>query len=83
MLKAEQHATAFDTLTDHHYTATFVNTLVYDPDEYFKCWEGSECGMLLYRLGELSAYFEGHDGFAQMKARLEKATEDETDVNIE
>jgi len=83
LLKAEQHATAFDTLTDHHYTATFVNTLVYDPDEYFKCWEGSERGMLLYRLGELSAYFEGHGGFNEMKARLEKATENETDVNIE
>ena len=83
LLKAEQHATAFDTLTEYRYTATFVNTLVYDPDEYFKSWEGSERGMLLYRLGEFSAYFEGHGGFNEMKARLEKATEDETDVNIE
>ena len=83
LLKAEQHATAFDTLTEYRYTAPFVNTLTYDPAEYFKCWEGSERGMLLYRLGELSAYFEGHDGFAKMKARLEKATENETDVNIE
>ncbi len=83
LLKAEHHATAFDTLTDHHYTAAFVNTLVYDPDEYFKCWEGSERGMLLYRLSELATYFDGHDGFAQMKARLEKTTENETDVNIE
>ncbi len=83
LLKAEQHATAFDTLTDHHYTATFVNTLVYDPDEYFKCWKGSERGMLLYRLGELSAYFEGRDDFAQMKVRLETATKNETAVRIE
>ncbi len=83
LLKAEHHATAFDTLTDYRYTAPFVNTLTYDPNEYFKCWEGSERGMLLYRLGELASYFEGHDGFAQMKARLEKATEDEAHVNIE
>ncbi len=83
LLKAEHHAAAFDTLTDHHYTAPFVNTLTYDPAEYFKCWEGSERGMLVYRLGELSSYFEAHDGFAQMKVRLEIATENEAHVNIE
>ena len=81
--KAEQHATAFDTLTDHHYTAPFVNALVYDPTEYAKCWQGSERGMLLYRLNELASYFEEHDGFAQMKARLETATADEASVSIE
>lgn len=83
LLKAEHHASAFDTLTDHRYTAPFVNTLTYDPADYFKCWEGSERGMLLYRLGELASYFEGHDGFAQMKARLETATENEAAVHIE
>ncbi len=83
LLKAEQHATAFDTLTEHRYTALFVNTLTYDPDEYVKCWEGSERGMLLYRLNELSSYFEGHNDFVQMKARLETATENEAVVHIE
>lgn len=83
LLKAEQHATAFDTLTDHHYTAPFVNALVYDPTEHAKCWQGSERGMLLYRLGELSAYFENHNGFAKMKARLETATADEVSVSVE
>lgn len=83
LLKAEEHATAFDTLTDHRYTAPFVNMLSYDPTDYFKCWEGSERGMLLYRLGELSSYFEGHSGFAELKARLETATENESAVHIE
>jgi len=83
LLKAEQHATAFDALGDHHYTATFVNTLVYDPTAYFRCWQGSERGMLLYRLNELESYFERHDGFAQIKARLETVTADEASVNIE
>ncbi len=83
LLKAEQHAIAFDSLTDYRYTAPFVNTLVYDPTEYFKCWQGSERGMLLYRLNELASYFDGHDGFAQIRFRLEIATTDEESVNIE
>ncbi len=83
LLKAERHATAFDTLTDRRYTALFVNTLTYDPADCFKCWEGSERGMLLYRLHELSRYFEGHDGFGQLQARLTKATENESAVHIE
>lgn len=83
LLKAEQHAIAFDSLTDYRYTAPFVNTLVYDPTEYFKCWQGSERGMLLYRLNELAPYFDGHDGFAQIRFRLEIATADQASVNIE
>lgn len=83
LLKAEQHAIAFDSLTDYRYTAPFVNTLVYDPTEYFKCWQGSERGMLLYRLNELAPYFDGHDGFAQIRFRLEIATANEASVNIE
>lgn len=81
--EAEKHAVLYDGLTDHRYTALFVNTLSYDPTEYFKCWEGSEQGMLLYRLGELEAYFAGHDGFAAMKARLTKVTEKEPVVTVE
>lgn len=83
LLHAEQHATAFDTLTDHRYTAPFVNALVYDPADYFKCWQGSERGMLLYRLEELASYFDGHDGFAELHTRLQTATEHEPAVCIE
>ncbi len=83
LLKAEHHATAFDTLTDRHYTAPLVNTLTYDSADYFKCWEGSERGMLLYRLKELGSYFKGHEGFEELKARLESATVNEPAVHIE
>lgn len=83
LLQAEQHAAAFDTLTEYRYTAPFVNTLIYNPADCFKCWEGSERGMLLYRLDELAPYFEGHGDFAELKARLAKATENEPAVQIE
>ncbi len=82
-LDAEKHAIAYDSLTDHHYTALFVNTLSYDPTDSFKCWEGSERGMLLYRLSELEAHFTGHIGFAAMKSRLAEATKNEHAVAIE
>lgn len=72
-----------DTLTDNHYTALFVRMLTYLPSEYYKCWQGSERGMLLYRMKELEKYFCGHIGFLAMKARLEQATQNEKEVRLE
>jgi len=83
LLDAEKHASAYDHLSDHHYTALFVNTLCYEPDIYFKTWEGSECGMLLYRLSELESYFVGHDGFMALKERLTEETSGEPEIKIE
>jgi len=83
LLAAEKHAEMYDTLTDNHYTALFVRMLTYLPSEYYKCWQGSERGMLLYRMKELEKYFCGHNGFLAMKARLEQATQNEKEVRLE
>lgn len=83
LLLAEQQATSFDNLADFHYTAPMVNTLEYNPEGDLKCWEGSEQGMLLYRLGEIKQYFAGHEGFEAMVKRLEDATEGQRPIHIE
>lgn len=80
LLEAEKHAVAFDNLTEGSYTSPFFNSLSYDPSAYFKCWQGSEQGMLLYRLAELENCFEGHHGFAELRARLEAGTAGEPAV---
>ena len=83
LLLAEKEAAAYDNLRDLHYTAPFVNTLEYHPDTYPKTWEGSEQGMLLYRLKELKIYFNDHKEFAQLVKRLESATTGQNPVQIE
>lgn len=83
LLRAEKEAVAYDNLRDFHYTAPLVNTLEYNPISHSKSWEGSEQGMLLYRLGELKGYFEGHNGFEEMVKRLQSTTKGEVPVQIE
>jgi len=81
--EAEMHAVRYDTLKDSRYTALLVNTLSYEPSDYYKTWEGSEQAMLLYRLNELKEYFVNHADYSAMKQRLEKVTENELSISIE
>ena len=86
LLLAEREAGAYDSLKEFHYTALVVNRLEYDPEEYSKCWEGSERGMLYYRLKELEGYFAGsgeQNGFQELMERLGDAVKEETPVRIE
>lgn len=86
LLLAEREADAYDGLEEYHYTALLVNRLEYEPDEHFKCWEGSERGMLYYRLKELEGYFgesEELEGFRELKERLAEAVKEEAPVEIE
>ena len=91
LLFAEKHAVCFDEMNvnsfdnsqENFYTSPFANTLKYIPEEHTKHWVGTERKMLLYRLEELQAYFGTHEGFEELKERLEKATCGETDVAVE
>ncbi|MBQ9944829.1 MAG: helix-turn-helix transcriptional regulator [Clostridia bacterium] len=83
LLEAERHASAYDTRQNTLYTAPFINMLRCEKADDCKCWQGSERGMLLYRLNELTAYFDKHDGFMKMKKRLEEVTAGEECVKIE
>ena len=83
LLMAEQEATKYDELQEHKYTSPFVSTLEYVPEEYFKCWTGSERGMLLYRVKELLPHFSGHTGVKLLMERLVEATKGESDIRIE
>lgn len=86
LLLAEKQAEAYDHLTDFHYTALPVNRLEYVPEEYFKSWEGSERGMLYYRIKELEGYFDGsgeRQRFRELKKRLQEAVRGEAPVQIE
>lgn len=83
---AEREAGAYDGLEDFHYTALLVNRMEYEKEDYFKSWEGSERGMLFYRLKELEGYFEGaeeQEGFRELKERLAEAVKEEIPVRIE
>lgn len=86
LLMAEREALAYDNLADFHYTAPMVNTLEYDPDAYGKNWEGSEQGMLLYRLQEMKEYFENtesREGYSRLAERLARAVEGEKPIQIQ
>ena len=83
LLFAEEQATKFDELQDYKYTALFVNLLEYQPEEYYKCWSGSEKAMLLYRIKEMQGSFKHHKGVMELAERLRLATEKEKAVTIE
>ena len=86
LLLAEKEASAYDSLEDFRYTAPLVNRLQYEPEAYSKCWEGSECGMLYYRLNELEGYFDGTgelNEFRELKERLAEAVKEEPPVSVE
>lgn len=83
LLLAESEAGKYDDLREYQYTAPFVNMLVYEPDEHTKGWAGSERAMLLYRIGENENYWNGHEGVAALKKRLEQVTAKEEAVNLE
>ncbi len=85
LLLAEREAEKFDALEDFRYTSPLCSRLKYDPEAHSKCWEGSERGMLHYRLGELSGYFEGSaewEEFLKLKERLSRATKGEAPVQL-
>lgn len=91
LLVAEKHANEFDGLTGNttssspviSYTSPFTNTLKYVPEQHTKHWVGTERKMLLYRLKEMKGYFGEHKGVQELMERLEKATAEEKDVEIE
>lgn len=86
LLLAEKEAGAYDSLEDFRYTAPLVNRLQYEPEAYSKCWEGSERGMLYYRLKELEGYFIGYgelNAFRELKERLAEAVKEEPPVSVE
>lgn len=79
-------AQSYDNLKNFRYTALCVDRLQYEPEQYRKSWEGSERGMLLYRLKELEGYFTGSkelEGFQALKERLKEAVQGEKPVRIE
>ncbi|MBQ6996255.1 MAG: helix-turn-helix transcriptional regulator [Lachnospiraceae bacterium] len=83
LLSAEKEAAQFDELNTYKYTSIFVDSLEYNPNEYFKCWSGSERAMLLYRVNEMKDYFQEHKGIMELIERLKRATEKEKAVEIE
>ncbi|MBE5869101.1 MAG: helix-turn-helix transcriptional regulator [Lachnospiraceae bacterium] len=82
LLLAEKEATKYDELQDHKYTSIFTNLLEYVPEEYYKCWTGSERGMLLYRIQEMQEYFGQYEGVKKMIENLSKITEKEKKVTL-
>ena len=83
---AEEEACAFDGLEEFRYTSPMLNRLEFRPEDYAKCWEGSERGMLYYRLKELEGYFAGseeREEFRKLTERLEDAVAQEAPVQIE
>lgn len=83
LLLAEKEAEQYDELKTYKYTSIFVDSLEYNPNEYFKCWSGSERAMLLYRVNEMKDYFQEHKGIMELIERLKRATEKEKAVEIE
>lgn len=86
LLLAEREASTFDNLQEFRYTSPMLNRLEFHPEDYAKCWEGSERGMLYYRLKELEGYFAGSDEmeeFRKLMERLEDAVAQEVPVQVE
>lgn len=77
LLEAEKSAVAFDNLdkeTTCKYSSPFLSELKYCPETNDKCWIGTECEMLAYRLDEMKSQFEGHEGYELMQKRLGKTS---------
>lgn len=56
---SKKHSKAYDTLKDNtSYTSIFFNKLQFSRDVIQKNWEGSESGMLYYRLKEMKNNFK-------------------------
>lgn len=86
LLLAEREACAFDNLQEFRYTSPVLDRLEFHPEDHAKCWEGSERGMLYYRLKELEGYFassEELEGFRKLMERLKDDVAQEVPVQIE
>lgn len=82
LLLAEQNANQYDEPGDLCYTSCFLNLLEYQPDDYYKCWSGSERAMLLYRIQEMPKEFQMQKEVLDLIKRLRLATEKEQEITI-